>query len=285
MGLRQLGKVVSLRPPQRQRAIAITGGKGGVGKSAIAVNLAVAYAQQSSRTVIVDADMGMADLNLLLGVAPDKTLHDVARGMDVEDVLVEAHGVHLVPTLNGNDALERMGDDERRSLLESIELLDEQFDTLVIDVGAGVGANQTVFAGAVPTTVVVVTPEPLSLADAYATLKVLSQRQGLQRAYVLPNRVRNANEAQEVVDRLSALVARFLDISLSALPAIPFDPAVEKSSFNGQPLIISHPDCSASRAIRRVARRLDALSMPDHRTGITRLFWRGTFENEAGGAS
>lgn len=272
-------RIVPLRF-RRERAISITGGKGGVGKSTIAANLAVAYGQQGARALAVDADLGMADLNLLMGVAPARTLVDVVAGHDVSDVLVEAHGIHLLPALNGSDALEHMDGDTMLRVFRAISSLDNRFDTLIVDVGAGVGTNPTTFAGAVADVVVVATPEPLSLADAYASIKVLSLRQKVRRAFVLPNRVRSPNEANEVFAKLNTLVMRFLEVELVQLPELPYDAQVADAAVTGRPFILTNPDAPASRAIRRIARRIDALSSPETRDGAVKMFWRNTFAQE-----
>ena len=263
---------------RRYRTLAVTGGKGGVGKSSIAVNLAMAYAQMGARPIIMDADMGMADLNLLLGVAPAKSLVDVVHGCPVEKVLVPAHGIHLLPALNGNDCLEAMTETTRQQIFAAIESMVPRFDTLLIDIAAGIGTNQTLFAGAAADTVVVVTADALSLADAYASLKILSLRQGLRHAFIVPNRVRSASEAEELVMRLSSLVAQFLDISLTALPWIPYDPGVSQAAGAGIPLLSYCPDSPASRAIREVARRIDIHSRSHERVGAAKLFWRSMLE-------
>ncbi len=270
------GKVVDLRP-RRDRAIAITGGKGGVGKSTVAVNLACAYAKQGAQALTVDADLGMADLNLLLGVAPEFSLLDILRGCPIDDVLVEAHGIHLLPALNGSYSLENMDDDARAAVFGAISSLDDRFDTLIVDIAAGIGPNQVAFAGAVSDVVVVATPEPLSLADAYACLKVLATRQKLRHAFIAPNRVRSRAEAEEVVARLSSLVGRFLGMTLTPLPAVPYDPLIAEAAAAGIPLVHYRPDAPAARAIKHLARRLDTLAMPDRREGVTRLFWRNAF--------
>jgi len=260
--------------PRRPRAIAVTGGKGGIGKSALAVNLAVTYASLGARTLLVDGDLGMADLNLLLGVAPDRSALDVLQGLPVDQALVAAHGVHLLPALNGCFQLENMNGDARGRLLDAIDGLASRFDTLVIDIGAGIGRNQVEMAGVVPTVIVVATPEPLALADAYACIKVLSRKQQLRRAYVLPNRVRNQDEADEVVSRLNSLVTRFLDFTLQALPAIPFDSTLSEAAAEGLPIVLSRPDAPASRAIRHAARRLDVLSAEQVPLAPGRFFHR-----------
>jgi flagellar biosynthesis protein FlhG len=257
---RMRGDGIASISPRKPRSIAVTGGKGGVGKSALAVNLAVTYAGLGARTLLVDGDLGMADLNLLLGVAPERSALDVLHGLPVDEALVPAHGLHLLPALNGCFQLENMNGDARARLLDAIDGLAERFDTLVVDIGAGIGHNQIEMTGVVPTVVVVATPEPLALADAYACIKVLSRKQLLRHAYLLPNRVRNQDEANEVVSRLNSLVTRFLDFTLVPLPAVPFDPTVADAAAEGTPIVVSRPDAPASRAIRHTARRLDVLS-------------------------
>ncbi|HTE54151.1 MAG TPA: P-loop NTPase [Kofleriaceae bacterium] len=260
--------------PRRPRAIAVTGGKGGIGKSAIAVNLAVSYAGLGARTLLVDGDLGMADLNLLLGVAPERSALDVLQGMPVGEALVEVHGLHLLPALNGSFQLENMDAEARARLLDAIDGLATRFDTLVVDIGAGIGRNQVEMTGASPTVVVVATPEPLALADAYACIKVLSRKHQRRRAYILPNRVRNQDEADEVVSRLNSLVHRFLDFTLTPLPAIPYDTMVSEAAAEGLPVVLSRPDSPASRAIRLAARRLDVLAADEEQPIEGRFFHR-----------
>jgi flagellar biosynthesis protein FlhG len=264
----------TMPPPRRARAVAVTGGKGGTGKSTIALNLAIAWAERSARPLLVDTDLGMADLNLLLGVAPARGLLDVLAGTPVEEALVAAHGIHLLPALNGSYALATIGAAARRRAFTAIESLAGRFDTLVVDVAAGIGPNQTAFAGAVPEALLVATPEPLSVADAYACLKVLSLEQGLRHAYVVPNRVTSSAEADDIVGRLDALVRRFLDVQLTALPAIPLDPAVGHAAELGVPLLVHRPDSPAARGLRQVARALDAIAVPVHPGRTARLSWR-----------
>nr|HEX4316684.1 P-loop NTPase [Kofleriaceae bacterium] len=245
--------------PQR-RAIAVTGGKGGVGKSTLSANLAVAYAQAGSRTLLVDTDLGMADLNLLLGVAPDRSLLDALGGHDVEDILVAAHGIHLLPALNGSYLLSTIGPAAQGQTIQLVDSLAPKFDTLVFDIAAGIGQSQTCFAGATTDVIVVVNPEPLSMADAYACLKVLSVERGVEHAFVVPNRTTSRAQADEVVLRLRALVDRFLDLDLTPLPAIPADHMVAESAQIGVPLLVHAPDAPAARAIRQLTRALATLA-------------------------
>ena len=175
----------SRRPAVPRRAIAVTGGKGGVGKSTIALNLAIAYAQLGARTLIVDTDLGMADLNLLLGVAPEKSMLDALGGTPIEEVLVAAHGIQLLPALNGSYLLSTIGPAAQRRVLELVELARRAVRH------AGRRRRRRHRPGRRPRSparptdaIVVVNPEPLSMADAYACLKMLATEQGVTHAFV-----------------------------------------------------------------------------------------------------
>ena len=249
------GEPPTTRTPVR-RAIAVSGGKGGIGKSTLALNLAIAYAQLGNRTLLVDTDLGMADLNLLLGVAPERSLLDALGGVPLEDILVSVHGLQLLPALTGSYALSTIGGPAQRRILELVAMLADRFDSLVIDVAAGIGQMQTTFASSTADAIVVVNPEPLSMADAYACLKVLSTEQNVKHAFVVPNRVQSRTQADELTARLQTLVDRFLDLDLTALPPIPADPAVAESAQIGVPLLVHKPDAPAARAIRQLTRSL-----------------------------
>jgi flagellar biosynthesis protein FlhG len=266
------GKTGDIAPARR--AVAVTGGKGGIGKSTLSVNLAIAYAQGGAKTLLVDTDLGMADLNLLLGVAPEHNVLDALGGTAVADVLVDAHGLSLLPALNGSNVLANLGPNGLRRILELVESLAPKFETLVVDVAAGISAAQTTFAGATSSVVVVVNPEPLSIADAYACLKVLATEQGVTHAYIVPNRVLSRAHADEVTARLAALVDRFLDLDITVLPPIPSDPAVAEAAQIGVPLLVHAPETPAARAIRQVAKSLGQLASPQ-------TWWRPRAQGEA----
>ncbi|MEJ7600385.1 MAG: P-loop NTPase [Kofleriaceae bacterium] len=253
-----------------RRSLAVSGGKGGIGKSTVALNLAIAYAQAGARTLVLDTDLGMADLNLLLGVAPARSLLDALGGVPIEDILVQAHGIELLPALNGSYLLSTIGPGAQARLLDMVATLADRFDTLIVDVAAGIGQVQTKFAGSTTDTIVVVNPEPLSMADAYACLKVLAIEQGVKHAYVVPNRVHSRAQADEIVARLKALVDRFLDLEITALPPIPADPAVTEAAQFGIPLLVHMPTSPAARAIRALTTSLATFAP----TATQATWWR-----------
>ncbi|MEM6990431.1 MAG: P-loop NTPase [Myxococcota bacterium] len=242
--------------PEHARVVAITGGKGGVGKSFLAANLAAAWSSDGVRTLAVDADFGMADLNLMLGVAPDRSALDVLCGVPIGEVLVRAHGVDLLPGLNGSSTLANLDATERRALLAAIDTLEDTYDVCVIDAPPGISDTGIDMSAAASHVVVVLSPEPVSLADAYSCLKAMCVRHNLARAYVVPNNVANADEAAETFQRLEAIVDRFLGVKLVALPHIVRDAAVATTCALGVPVVHHSPDAPAARAVKTIARRL-----------------------------
>lgn len=246
------------QPPSsgQPRVVTVTGGKGGVGKSFVATNLAALGASAGTRTLAVDADFAMADLNLMLGVAPERSVLDVLTGTPIGEVLVRAHGVDLLPGLNGNTALANLDAHDRRAVLQAIDSLEDAYELCVIDAPPGIGDTASDMAAAASHVVVVLSAEPVSLADAYSCIKALCVRHGLSRAYVVPNNVASADEAGETFERLNAIVERFLGIELVALPYIPHDRNVTRTCALGVPLVSHVPDAPAARAIREVARVL-----------------------------
>ena len=244
-------------PASRRRYVSISGGKGGVGKSTLAVGLSAHYARQGARTVLVDGDFGMADLNLLLGLAPDRSVLEVMNGTRVDSCLVEAHGLYLLPGLNGSFSVANANEDMQQAVLLALDHLTKAFDTVVVDTPAGIDVRNIEITAAADEIIVVATPEPVSLADAYACLKILKKYANRDRVFLIPNAVSSEAQANELTTQLTNLVEHFLDIELVALPYVPRDPAVPQAASCGVPLTIARPDAPASRAIARLARSLD----------------------------
>jgi flagellar biosynthesis protein FlhG len=274
-GLRaRRGDVVPLEV-RRRRVVAVSGGKGGVGKSTLSVNLSVAWGLRGANVLTMDGDSGMADLNLLLGVAPQASIADLLAGVPAEEVLVNTHGIHLLPALNGSFALANLDDSHRARVFAAITELAPRFDTLLIDTAAGIAANTMGLAGAAADVVVVARAEPLSLADAYACIKVLAQREKVGRFLVLANDVRSPSDADEVYGRLRVLVERFLGVEIIPLPPVPHDPMIREAAACGQPIVTLAPDAPSSRAILHVTRCIDLLARPTTPSGPLAGFLKG----------
>jgi flagellar biosynthesis protein FlhG len=275
------GRVIPLRgegerSERAARVIAVTSGKGGVGKSVISANLGVALARMGRRVLLVDADLALANLDLMLGVNARASVKDViASRARVRDVMVEGPaGVHLLPACSGDRDLAELDAEARLALFNAIDTLEEEFDTLVIDTGAGIGSNALSFAAAAQQTLVVVTPDPASIADAYAMIKVLSTRAGLKRLYLAVNQATGPREADSVVSRLLGLVHQFLDVSVVPLGYLYRDEAVERSVKACQPLVVGFPQASITASLQALASRLLEEQPGEASWGGPRLFWK-----------
>ena len=240
------------------QTLAVTSGKGGVGKTQMSANLALSFAKQGKRVVLLDADLGLASLDLALGVRPASDLMAVVRGQKrVSDILVEGpEGVHLIPACPGRYEMTNLGVRERSLVCHAVEEILPDFDVLIIDTGAGIGSNAVSFATWADTIMLVATPEPTSIRDAYAMAKVLNVRGGVDRLGLVANQVASENDGYELHQRVDQIVRQFLTLKLDYLGAIPRDEAVRSGVTAGAPCVLSKPDSKAARAIEGLAHRL-----------------------------
>jgi flagellar biosynthesis protein FlhG len=237
------------------RAIAITSGKGGVGKTNLAVNLSIALAHER-RVCLLDADLGMANVDVLCGLSPRATLEDVLQhGRRIDEVMVLAPGgFRLVPGASGVASVANLGLQARRRLLAQLAALERHADMLVIDTAAGIASNSIAFAAAAHTVLVAVTPEPTSITDAYGAVKTIASKVREPRIRIVVNMANDRDEGEEVFRRIDRVSRTFLDLPLVLGGIVPFDPAVRACVRRREPVLLSEPDCPASKAIRAVAR-------------------------------
>ena len=256
------------------QVIAVASGKGGVGKTSLVANLAVAFTQQGSRVLALDGDLGMANLHIAFGINPGRTVLDVLSGeVPIEQTLLSAPGgVTLLSGSTGRFDVANLSEREQYSLFTTIDTLENRFDLLLIDTAAGIGAPAIAFAGAAQQVVVVATPEPTSLVDAYGFVKVLCNRCGVKRVHLVANMVKSAREGEDLYRQLATLLERFLGVSLDYLGAITHDYHVSRAIRAGSPLVLHAPNSPASQAIDSIARKLRHL--PDPESGGIQLFWR-----------
>jgi len=269
------------RPPETPRAtranvIAVTSGKGGVGKSNIAINLAIQFASAGRNVVLLDADLGLANADVLCNIdLPYNLSHVIARKKELSEVLVRAPGgFRLIGGASGLARMADLSDDDRQRLVDALAELEQQADVIIIDTGAGISPNVLSFTRAADQVLVVTTPEPTAITDAYAVIKVIS-RQGVAstvaaageapsspdessdtRLSLLVNQARSAAEAQVVQERIAKVAKQFLGVSVLDAGYVPADDQVMLAVRRRTPFVLGSPRCPASQSVARLAMRL-----------------------------
>ena len=259
------------------RVISVTSGKGGVGKTNVAANLALALCNLTKRVLILDADLGLANLDVMLGLNPRYTInHVLKREKTLDEIIVTAPGgFKLLPASSGMQELTELDRSQRLFFLSELDMLQDLFDVLLIDTGAGISSNVMYFNLAAMERLVVVTNEPTSLTDAYALIKVLTNKYQQKRFMVLVNSVRNGNEAERIYKQLSVVVDKYLGSpSLDYLGWIPYDEQVQMAVRQQQMVLQRYPDTPASRSFVELAHKLMAADNGRAFEGDIKFFWR-----------
>ena len=259
------------------RVIAVTSGKGGVGKTNIVGNLAIACQRMGKRVLIFDADLGLANIDIIFGFNPEHNIDEVVRGeKELSQIIVKGpEGVSVIPASSGIQELVNLTEGHKINLLNEFDNLNSMFDILLIDTGAGISSNVIYFNLAAQERIIVVTPEPTSITDAYALLKVMFCQHGTRNFFVLLNMVRNEKEARSVYKNLSRVVDRFLrGISIEYAGYIPRDDFLQKAVSRREPVLCCYPEASSSNSFKKLANYL--LNQTDKRPvdGNIKFFWK-----------
>jgi len=273
-----LRELVSSRNPGRPplRVVAITSGKGGVGKTHVACNLAVLAARAGQRVLVIDADLGLANADIVLGIAPHHHLGHLLEGdAPLDEVLAEGpEGVRILAASSGIQELTRLEDAQKLRLVTALDAIEDRFDFVLVDCAAGIGDNVLFFAGAAQEALLVVSPEPTSLTDAYATVKVLSQQAGLERFAVIVNPVPTEAHGREVYGRLTSVTDRFLTARVSFLGHVPRDENLQRALMAQRPVVELFPRSPSSRALQDISKRLLERSPAASLQGGLKFLWQ-----------
>lgn len=235
--------------------IAITSGKGGVGKTNVAVNLAVSLAKQGRSVVLFDADLGLANVDVALGIKCKFNISHVISGeRTLEEVIVEGpQGIRIVPATSGVSSMTTLSVQERAGLVRAFSDLTFEVDTLIVDVGAGIDQTVQNFASACQEIIVVICDEPASITDAYALIKVLNKECGVKRFHVLANMVESENQGRQLYGKIAGVADRFLDVHLGFLGAIPRDEFLRKAVRQQSPVSLLYPGSESSLAFKKLS--------------------------------
>lgn len=256
------------------QVIAITGGKGGVGKSNLSVNVAVAMAQAGKRVLVFDGDLGLANIDVLLGVSTQRTIADVLEGRcDLRDVIVEGpEGIKIIPASSGTARLANMGAIEHAGIIHAFSEIADSIDVLIIDTAAGISTNVTSFVQAAQEAVLVVCDEPTSVTDAYALIKLLNRDCRLDRFNIVANMVRTDQEGRALFNKLVKVTERFLDVNLHYLGDIPQDEVVRKSVQRQKAVVVAYPSSRAALSYQAIAKKMMLFPVPSGPRGHMEFF-------------
>ena len=256
------------------QVIAVTGGKGGIGKTNVSVNLSLALAELGRRVVLLDADLGLANVDVLLGLKPKATLADVLEGKcDLRDVMIPGPGgIRVVPAASGAANMVNLSPQQHAGLIQSFSEVGDNIDVLIVDTAAGIGDSVVSFVRAAQEALVVVCDEPTSITDAYALIKLLNRDHGMTRFRILANMVNTPQEGRMVFAKLSKVTDRFLDVALQYVGAVPFDEAVRKSVQKQRAVYEAFPRSKAAMAIRALAQKVDSWPLPANPRGHLEFF-------------
>ncbi len=263
------------------QVIAVTGGKGGIGKTNVSVNLAVAMAELGKRVVLLDADLGLANVDIMLGVVAKENLSHVLSGAcGLSDILVDGPGgIKIVPATSGAQNMVQLNQAQHAGLVHSFEEMADEMDVLIIDTAAGISDTVTRFVSAAQEVLLVVCNEPTSITDAYAVIKLLNQDYQIEKFHIVPNMVRDQQEGKELFNKISKVSDRFLEVTLDYAYAIPYDDHVRKAVKKQRAVYEAYPKSAAAAAFKVLAQQIEHWSVPAMPRGNIEFFVEHLIQN------
>jgi len=256
------------------QVIVVTGGKGGVGKTNVAVNLSLALAERGRQVMLLDADLGLANVDVLLGLAPPKNLANVIKGQcELRDVLLRGpRGINIVPAASGCRRMSHLTPAQHAGIIQAFSDIDEKLDVLVIDTAPGIGSSVISCIRASREVLIVVCDEPTSLTNAYALIKMLSHSYGMNRFRILVNMTQSSQEGPKLFARLVRVTNLFLDVSLQYVGAVPYDECMRKAVKKQRAVYDAFPRSQCSLAFKSIAKKIDTWPLPVNPRGHLEFF-------------
>jgi flagellar biosynthesis protein FlhG len=256
--------------------LAVSGGKGGVGKTLTTANLGLCMARMGMRILIIDGDFGLANLDVILNLRPQFTLDDVLCGERhlKEIIMVGPEGIKVIPSSSGVMRVPELDTVQKLMLLDQIEALDEEFDVVLIDTPAGISKNVQYWTSSAAEVIMIATPEPTSISDCYATIKILSQLTSNNYFKLIVNMVKNDYEAKRIYERIATTSDEYLRVRVEYLGCIPFDPSVRNSVRERVPYAQRYPFSLASQGLRDISRQIITQNGIGQIKGTMQFFWK-----------
>lgn len=279
-----LRRMTNIKPV---RVIAIASGKGGVGKTNLSVNLGVSLCKLGKKVALLDADMGLANVDILLGLHPEYNLTHVINGeKTLGDIVVEGpHGLKVIPASSGVQHMAEMGIIEQAGIISAFSEFEHDIDVLLVDTAAGIHSSVVNFARASQEILIVVCDEPTSLTDAYALIKLLNRDHGVNRFHIITNMVDTLQDGKALYQKLCKVTDQYLDVALYFTGAIPFDKSLRQAVKKQQAVVESMPQSPASQAIKGLAKKI--INWPSQRAvgGYLEFFVERLIESTQQGES
>ncbi len=263
------------------RVIAVTSGKGGVGKTNLVANMAVCLSRKGKRVVVIDADVGLANIDIIFNLRPEYNIrHVINSEKTLKQVMVESkHGIKILPGGSGFSDLTQLSEGEKLNLLSEFETLSDQADIILVDTGAGISSNVLYFNSACDECVIIATKEPTSITDAYAMMKVMSQEYGTKHFKLIVNMVDSESDAKKVYSSLSGALNKFLrNVVLEYVGYIPFDRKLQKAVQKRSLVTDISTDSLSAKAIETIAQTLSKTPVKQNSNGALTFFMSKVFE-------
>jgi len=261
--LRTIIKRQNQKQVNNARVFAVTSGKGGVGKSSVSINLALQYRKLGKRVIILDADFGLANIEVMFGIIPKYNLSDlIFKGKELKEIIIEGlEGVGFISGGSGIAKLVNLDKEQIKRLVNKLSDLEELADIIIIDTGAGISSSVMEFVMASPETIIVTTPEPTSITDSYALLKALSMNEDFNKEEtkirVLANKVMSEEEGRNLFEKLSMVVSQFLGLKLEFLGTIPQDNCISKAVMKQKPVSLMFPTAISTKSFEKITQSLE----------------------------
>lgn len=274
-GLRKMNK-------QKVKVISVTGGKGGVGKTNISLNLAMSLAQLGKKVLVLDADLGLANCDVMLGLRVEKNLSHVLSGeAELDDVIISGpFGIKIIPATSGSQNMTELTPAEHAGLIRAFSELKTPVDVLLVDTAAGISDMVLSFSRASQDIIVVVCDEPSSITDAYALMKILNRDHGVSKFRIVANMARSVREGQELFEKLTRVTDRFLDVNLELVATIPYDENVRRAARKQKAFVEAYPNSPASIAVKSLALKAGKWPVPENASGHLEFFLEQLVQTE-----
>jgi flagellar biosynthesis protein FlhG len=263
------------------RVICISGGKGGIGKTTVAVNLAIAFAQKQKKVLLFDADLGLANVDIRLGLSPARNLHHVVMGeCEINDICMAGpHGIKVIPSSSGIAKMAELTPGECNTIINSFSNLATDLDVMIIDMAPGISSQVIDFTHAAQDILVVICNDPASLMDSYAIIKILHQKYARKRFGVIVNKVKHLQEGYDVFTKFQKVIAKFINVSMHYIGHVPQDDYISMSAREGFMLMDKFPQAPAALAFNQISHGIDCWQDDATLAGGIHYFFERLFDH------